>query len=811
MRWLNYIKVSLRTLFLHRSFSLLTLVGLAVGIAMSMLVLQFVFYQTSFDNFYRNPDDIFRVVTHGHLSDEPLGAALVPMVLGPTLDKYPEVEVLTRVVPLSEKLVKSEFAESYESNIVFADSVFFQVFDRPFLLGDSPSSLTDTKGAAISASAAKRFFGSKNPVGRSFELDDTTAFTVKAVFKDVPANSHFKYDIVLPFENLLDRMKVSYGDDFPKSMKSWFVLSGYAYFRRAPGVGMDSLENNINAEADQLMNPELLEAFGEMNRTDLNFVFQQIRHIYLFSDLDFEIGQVTNPVYVFIFLAVAIFILAVTAVNFINLTIARAIPRFKEVGVRRVFGARRSQIITQFFVESVFFSFLSLFFGLVLVELFGPYFYGLVHLDLATSVYREQLNILWVLGITFFVGLLSGSYPALFFSGFPSYNIFKGKIGLNKRGIKLRGFLVFLQVVVAVMVLTIALGMHRQLRLIDRADLGFNRDNLFMIERTGLLKEKTDSVIGALMRVDGVESVVKLYKKPGENISLISFYHGGDTSRVFLFGVHYVDCRLFDALDVKLLQGDPFDLHDCSDSTRVLINATGARMLNLDSVNGEYLESVSRSRDRTRLNVVGVLEDVYFENLKQELRPTIYLPATSEKVPENLLIRYKGGDFEGVKGRVLSEWNHLIPGTPFHVAPFSEHIASFYDEDRRYSGIADAFALLALFIASLGLIGMVSFILGYRKNQMQIRKLAGASTDSILWNTFKGYFFSVVLGVVLSVPLSIMLLKIWLRTFSFNFGLNLFCFLGPAILVVVMALVIAAIGGSLLLRRASMGIGQVSL
>ncbi len=791
MRWFNYIKVALRTLILHRRFSLLTLIGMSVGIAMGLLVLQYVFYQFSFDTYYSNPGDIYRVTSTGHLSSEELGAAVVPVILGPTLEKYSQVEVLTRVVPAPEMLVKSPFNEAYQTEVVFADRHFFEVFDRPFLLGDSAACFPDSACAIISSSAASRFFGQNNPLGQTIQLDDSTTFTVKAVFEDVPPNSHFKYSIVLPFSFVLNRMKVRHGDDYQKTVNSWFTLSGYAYFRKSAGANMDSLRHQFNADADLLMEPEIMETFGSKTRANLDFRFQPLRHIYLFSDLDFEIGATTNAVYVFLFLAVALFILGITAVNFINLTMARATIRFKEVGVRRVFGARRTHIVFQFFTESVVFTFMALFLGLVLVELSMPSFNRLFQIQLKVPGYRDQMSILWILANIFFVALLSGSYPALYFSGIHPRTIFRGVAVRKKKSVSLRGFLVMLQVFVAVSVITIALGMQRQLGYIHHADLGFDTGGLYIIERTGVLADKTDSVIDALKKVDGVEQMVKLYRKPGENIPLISFYHADDTSRAFLLGVQYVDCHLFEAIGVDVISGQSPGKGDCADSTRVLINQTGARLLNIGEVAGEYIKTVSRSGEHERLEIAGVVPDVHFESLKQPLRPTIFVPVTSKEEAQNLLVKFNRTDIEGVEAKMMPVWRHYAGDAPFVVSPVAARIAAFYDEDTRYSNIATSFAVLALFIAALGLIGMSSFILGFRQNEMILRKVSGAPVPAILGHIFRGYFMYVLLGVLLSISVSNVFLKMWLSTYTYNFGLNLFCFLIPAILVSAIALIIA--------------------
>lgn len=810
MRWINYIKISLRTLFLHRGFSLITLVGLSVGIAMGIMVLQYAVYQTTFDNHYETPDNIFRVISTGHLSNEELEAAVVPMVLGPELAKFPGVESLTRLVPASEMLVKSDFYEAYESEVIFGDSNVFRVFNRPFIQVDTTHNPADSSSVFLSRSAVLRYFGENNPLGRKLEFNDSTIFTVQGVFEDVPSNSHFKYDFVLPFSFVLERMKQHYGKEYSDAMNRWFFLSGYTYFRKTNEIHEDALQSQFNAKADSLMEDEILSSFGDKGKANLDFVFQPLRSIYLFSNLEFELGENANPVFVFIIFMVAVFILGVTAVNFVNLVISRASVRFKEVGVRKIFGAGSSQIASRFFIESIFFSFLALFIGLVIVELLMPWFNRLFQEGLSVPGYLDQLNIFWILGITLFVGLLSGSYPAHYFSGIHPLSLFRDTFSVSKRGFILRGLLVTLQIFVAALIATIAMGMHHQMNFIRQFDPGFNAENLFLIERTRVLESKTDSLINSLEQVEGIDEVVRLYNKPGENVSLVSFYHGGDTSNIHLLSVYYVDCDFFDALGVEVLRGKALNAGDCADSSMVLINESGANMLGMDSLKDQYIETVSTSAGSERFHITGVVPDVYFSTLKEPLRPAVFVPVTKPETSQSILISVYRKDMPWIKKVAEPVWERFVPGVPFLLTPVTERISSFYKGDIRYLRIAQAFSLLALFIVLLGLIGLVSFILEFRRKEMVILKLSGAPGHSVFFQIFKGYFGYVTMGVLLSLPFSFKILNMWLGTYAFHVGINWFVFFLPILLLITMAVLIALAAKTIRLRMLMRNIRFVS-
>ncbi|WP_291862292.1 ABC transporter permease, partial [Marinilabilia sp.] len=363
MRILNYIKISLRTLFLHRGFSLLTLMGLSVGIAMSIFVLEYVFYQFSFDKHYDRYQDIYRVITTGNMENEKVNAALSPMVLASRLQQYPQVESVTRVVDGAEVPVYSEYGTSFESEILYADSSFFDVFSKTFLLGSPRGCLSDSSCVVISRSAASRLFGDRNPLDEEIRINKGRKYKVKGVFEDVPQNSHLQYDFILPFSVMEQQLRDYYGDSYSRMIESWFSLVSYTYVKMVPGLDTHSLEESFAGDIRSEMEEEDMAIFSGERKTNLEFSFQRLDHVYLFSNQDFEIGKTTNKAYVFIFLGVAFFILLVTAFNFMNLTTARALERAREAGVRRLFGARRFHLAGQFVSEAVLFSLVALFFG----------------------------------------------------------------------------------------------------------------------------------------------------------------------------------------------------------------------------------------------------------------------------------------------------------------------------------------------------------------------------------------------------------------------------------------------------------------
>jgi len=803
MRIWNYIVISFRTLFLHRGFSLLTLIGLSVGIAMSIFVLKYVLFQFSYDRHFEDAENIYRVVSKGEMENEAVNVALSPMIVASRLKDFPEITDVTRVLYTPEKPVRSNYAKAFESEIVFGDSTFFSIFSRPFLLGGTESWCVDSTGIMISQSVASGLFGSRNPLGEPVVINETDTFRIIGVFQDVPENSHLKFGIVLPFYVLEKELHAFYGDgNYSEVMKSWFSLITYIYCKVDPGVDVSDLARRFNAEIEPDINRQREALFDPISKTFLNFSFQRLTDIYLFSSSDFEIGETANALYVFIFLGIAFFILFVTAFNFMNLTTSRALDRVREAVVRRVFGARRHSLMVQFISESVLFSFIALFLGLVLVELLLPFFGNLFNVDFLGMDYRGQINIGWVVVITLFVGVLSGIYPALVFSRINPVHLQERNNRLSSYpGLWLRGPLVFLQVFVAVLLCSLSIGMWRQMHFVKNYDLGFNSENLMLVEGARYLGKDIDSVVTQIRGIKGISHVSKMYADPGDPVAIMSFNLLGDNSKNYFLSVYYVDCTLFETLQAEMIDGAV----SCDDTSRVLINEASAALLNIEEAKGQVLQAeMPGAVDTVDLHISGIVKNIYLSSLKNPLRPAIFISTKNSSVPGNILVRYAGVDRRYVYSRIKKVWDDVGTSAPFTAGPILNKVNSFYREDYRYSSLATAFAVLLVIMASLGMTGLVSFLISTRRNNYFLRKIMGFSDYKNAVKLFAGYMWFVLAGVLLSLIISRKLLYLWMETFSAHASDNNFCFFIPALLLSSLALGIASFGTVKLRRQMSL-------
>lgn len=792
MRIISYIKISLRTLFLHRGFSLLTLLGLSVGIAMSIFVLEYVFYQFSFDKHYERSEDVYRIVTKGRMENETVNAALAPMMLASRLDEYPSVEAVTRIIDVTEKTIHSNYATSFESDMLYADSAFFKVFSRPFLMGEVSGCLSDSSGVVISRSAATRLFGNRNPLGEELKINQDQTFVVKGVYQDVPENSHLQYDFVFPFSVVENQLRKYYGDGYSRMIESWFSLVCNVYVKLEPQTDAAVLEHELAADIRPEMEEEDRGLFSGALKTDLHFVFQRLDHIYLFSDQDFEIGKTTNPAYVFIFLGAAFFILLVTAFNFTNLTTARALDRAKEAGVRRMFGAKRFHLAGQFISESVLFSLMALFLGLVMVELLLPLFNQLFLIDFFDRSYRQSLDFPVVLIVALAVGMLSGIYPAYVFSRIKAYHLQSGYTKFSAYpGLWVRGVLVMVQVFVAVFVASTAIGMYRQLSFVNEKDPGFEIENLGLLERARHLGGKTDSVVHVIRNMDGVENLSKLYFNPGEPVSIMSFSHTLDSSKLYLFEVYPVDSSFFSTMGIEILEGSV----DLMSGRQIAVNEMAAQVLGAQDVVGEKIITVAReARDQSEFEIRGVVADIVTAGWKNPVRPAVFVPAGKEDLPVSFAIRVRPDDWRNVGNALYQLWNHADTGVPFRAVSFTEKADSFYQEDYRYMTLALAFAVLVVIITTLGMTGLVSFLLATRQQGLLLRRITGFPDFHNIRTLFSGFFVFVAIGIFLALPVSLEMLGDWSRTFTVQYQTDYFCFLLPSVLMFSIAIGLATAG-----------------
>ena len=797
MRWTSFIKVAVRNILLHRGFSLVSLIGLSFGIALAFLVLAYVNYETSYDTDYPQSENIYRLISHGRIGDDTISSALTPLPLMAVAADYPGVEACTRMVPGASKLVKSDFASFKEDHFFYVDSGFFNVFRIPLFLGERTHVFQDTNAVVISRSVSRRYFGTRNPVGEQLTLDNGWKLTVSGVFYDLPQNTHLQVDFIANWQLALQRMKTAYQKDFDDWNQNWFALNTYTYLRINESLSPDTLNSYLQQRTSLLSRQQIERMSGglvnpDLEKMDVNTTLQPITEIHLNQGLDHEIQKGASSAYVSVFTAIALFILIITAINFMNLTTARASRRFREVAVRKTFGAGRRHLIWQFFIESILFCFLALGLALVMMELFFSRFSQLFDIHMGEGAFIQHIDFGWVVLITLLVGIIAGSYPSFFFSGLHSPAILKGQVRPGRSGIIVRGILVAFQICISVALMSVSMAMQGQLQFVRKAPQGYDPENLLAIERAYALGNRADSVKRVMMTSEAVEGISSVLYLPGQETSIMSFKNVTDTSQVVLLATNMVDSMFFETIGAGLIKGRLFSAGDIHDSSRVIINESAAHLLgftNLENCKLEVIGSGLGSEEAMVLEVIGIVNDIHFESLKQPVRPMVFIQPEPGVRMEHLLIKFREGeDAVGIK-TVEAIWKNTLPDEPFGYFKLSENIERFYREEVRFARIGGVLAFLSVIFAILGLIGMVSFVVHSKIKTMRVSRILSASQPIILMGTFRGVSAYVFAGIFSSLLISPFVINYWLSGFYYSFQPSGLCLVVPLIAMSIISMV----------------------
>ena len=806
MRILNFIKTFFRNILLHSGFSLLTLFGLSIGIAMSLLVLIYVYYESNYDRHWPHTEQIFRLYSYGEISGEAIKSAVTPQPLAGVVAQAEDVEAVVRLVPGARKLVAGSFNRSLESDFFYADPDFFEIFDLTFLEGDPHSALRDSAAVVLTRSTALRLFGEEKVKGALLTVEDSSVFRVSAVVEDVPANSHFSFDFLASWPEVEARLRKHPEDERAGMIDNWLHLNSYTYLKAKTNVNVSQLGREVAALTVQEVEQQIAASFsgrgeGE-GRIAINFGLQSVSAIHLHSQLDNEPRERASSLYLYIFTAIAIFILLVTAVNFMNLTTAKAARRYKEVAVRKYFGAGRRMLIMQFLTEAVAFSFLALFLALVLVEWLLPVFNAMFQIRMSVADFIREPDTIWILVLTMSLGVLSGSYPALFFSGLKPWSALNGNMRVSRLGLVLRGLLISFQTALALVLLVLTLGMAWQLHFLQRSSHGFQEEDALVVEWGGTDTEGLLELKEGLLQRSEVDKVGLAQFVPGDDPTVVSFRWEGDSTRVLLLALNYVDEGFFEALGAELTAGRWWNAGpDSSGAAEAVISASALRLLEQSGAQQQFLEMIggrSTARDY-RFKVVGVVADIAFSGIKGEARPMVFVPDREAARSEHLIIRLNTAP--GAVNAVQEVWREQAPGRTMHYSSLAALKEGFYAEEQRFAHIAVMFALLALVLMVFGLIGMSAFLLQYHQKQLFIRKVLSAGFKDLLAYSLRDYWLFLAGGMALGLPAAAFVLQFWLAGFSRIFVLPFYAYILPVLLMLMLAFVVAWITGGREIRK----------
>jgi ABC-type antimicrobial peptide transport system permease subunit len=765
----NYIKIALRNIIRHKSYSFINIAGLAIGMACCFLIILWVQDELSYDKFHKNADNIYRVAGEGQYSDGSVDKfAVTPEALAAALKKeYPEVIYSTKISRTRGGLFKYDDNSFYEKSVVYADEFFFRIFEFPFIKGDAKIALSNPYSIVITKDIANKYFGTDDPIGKTIIYNNTYNLSVTGIIENIPHNSHLKFDFFIPMKIYKD-ICTSSGLIFDE----WNTYGYYTFLLLQKNIQFKTVNKKISRYLDKR---------SDDNTTTL--FLQSLTKIHLYSDLTADIGGRGDIKYVYIFSIIALFVLIIACVNFMNLATARSSMRAKEIGIRKVAGAHKSNLIKQFLGESIFISFIALIFAIVLVELLLPAFNNLSGKILTLSITNNIYIIFVLILITIVTGLFSGSYPAFFLSSFKLIATLKGSAVKTRRSFSLRKILILFQFAITIILLVGTIDVYKQLNYMRNKKLGYEKENIIYIPIRGDLKQKYESMKNDLLsKVDVLHVAITSQLPTGSTLSTSGSidWEGRNPEDEVLMNVASVDHDYIDTFKLKIIMGRNFSKKFSTDSSAgFILNEAAIKAMGIESPIGKQF-----SLWGTKGAIIGVVKDYHFDSLHKEIEPLIL--AILPDLYSDICIKIKSDNISNTIGELNSIWEKYVPEYPFEYHFLDESLDNLYRVEDRIGTVFKYFTVIAIIISCLGLFGLASFTTEQRTKEIGIRKVLGATIPNILFLITKDFTAWVLMANIVAWPVAYYAMHRWLQNFAYrtNIGISTFIFSATVALLI---------------------------
>jgi putative ABC transport system permease protein len=760
----NYMKIAFRNLLRNKGYSLINIAGLAIGMACCILILLWVQDELSYDGFHENTENIHRVICSGTWAGVTEKFVVTPAPVGPALkEHFAGIIRFTRYEFFSNLLFETDDKKIVEDHISPADPDFFQMFSFPFLYGDPKTALNDRHSVVLTKNTAQKYFGDENPVGKTMTLGGKHLLTVTGVVETIPRNTDFYFHIIIPFELL---------EDMGTEIDDWERFSYHTYVELTNGsqsVTDDALTAFYRTKVDG----------GE----EIEFHLQPLKEIHLYSNYIGERDKIGDIRYVYLFSLIASVILVIACINFMNLTTAKSAKRAKEIGMRKVVGAHRWNIINQFLGESVVMAMMAVILAVVIVEFALPEFNHLASKDLSLDFSKNLSLLLGLLGIALFTGIVSGSYPALFLSSFKPVIVLKGTIvsAAKSRHI-LRKVLIVSQFSLSIILIICTLVAHQQINFMKNKKLGFNQEHLLCIDLKGDSRDNYQSLKTELLQYSNVVSVTTASNRPFHGSSAIVWEGENNDREVQLFFIS-ADHDYLKTFGLGLEDGRFFSPEFPSDSGNYVLNQAAVKAMGFDQPLGQQIEIFEGTGKGT---VIGVVKDFHFQTLNNEIEPLALF--IYKDIYRHLFVKIKPDDIPATLAFMEKTWNKFETHYPFEYEFLDEDFDSLYRSEMRISTIFNYATILAIFISCLGLLGLAAFVSEQRTKEIGIRKVLGASVAGIVQLLSREFAVLVAISNVIAWPIAYYATTLWLQEFAYRTTVGWALFAASGALALIIAL-----------------------
>jgi putative ABC transport system permease protein len=770
----NYLKSALRNITRNKFYSVLNILGLSIGLISTIFILLYIQDELSFDKYNKNYKRIYRLESDFRISEKHDKFAVTSVPIAPAMKiEYPEIEQYARIVDNGNMFIRYKNKEFYEKKIYSADSSYFKVFTCEFLKGSPDNALTEPNTMVVTESFAKKYFGEANPLGEVLRDGDNMNYKITAVIKDLPGNTHLTYDALTSMATIA---KV-YGKDQFNSLKpeAFWNVGIYSYILLKPNADIKNIHAKFPA-----FNKKYMEPLGKQINADFKLITTNLADIHLSTkNLEGDLPRGSMS-YVYIFSFVALFILLIASINYMNMATSRSANRAKEVGIRKVLGAFRAQLSRQFLSESVLLAFISLIISLAFIQLLLPLFNELSDKHLTFGVFSNPFIFIGIIAITLVVGLISGSYPAFYLSSFMPARVLKGKIDSGRNSGYLRKTLVVFQFVISIMMIIGTLTVSRQLRYMKTKDLGFDKGNIVVAEiQDTVFVKKIPAFREELLQNPAIEAVSASTGVPGKIRSIqVMRVENGSKMQELALNNFQIDYDYIPLMKMKLVKGRNFDKNMGTDLKEgVIINETAAKKLGWgDNALGKKIQygiELDGTADRNT-KVIGVVKDFNYASLHNKIEPIVMF--LTKRPGFALNIRIKPENKPAALDFIKSVWGKYGVKNPFEYYFLDQNFDESYQAEAKLNKIFTVFSVISIFIALLGLLGLASFTAERRTKEIGIRKVLGSSLMEIANMFYKEFTLLIVVAFIIGTPIAFYALGLWLQQFAYHVNQTWFIF-----------------------------------
>jgi putative ABC transport system permease protein len=782
----NYLKIAFRNLWKNKGFSAINIFGLASGLAICLLILFYVNNKLGYDRYNTKANRIYRIDGDLQFGGNHFVLAQVPDPMGAALKQdFPQVEQYVRFRGHGGIMVKKGNQNIEEDKVIYTDSTLFSVFTLPMIQGDPATALTQPNSVVITESTAQKYFNSTDVVGKTLTIGDTGNYKITGVIKDVPKQSHFHYDFFISM----------YGQLSPYEMNQWTSNNFNTYIVLKKGADPEALSSQLNGFVMKYVAP----VFQSMNITPeqfakqgnyLHYTLTPLEKIHLYSNKSGELEANGNIQYVYIFSLIAFFILLIACVNFMNLSTARSANRAKEVGVRKVLGSMRKNLVTQFLSESILISFISLVVALVIAALLLPYFNQLSGKDMTLDLFLRPWLLPAAVLLMMVVGLIAGSYPAFYLSSFKPVQVLKGKLAKGFKSSWLRSGLVVFQFCISIILVIGTLVIYQQLNYIRNKDIGFDRSHVLIIKNTDVLGKQAKVFADEVKKLNGVENATMSGYLPTagwRSDSPLFPDVNADVKSAVSTQIWKVDENYIPTLGMKMVKGRNFSTDFPTDSSAIIINEAAAKLFGFtDPLNKAlYYMNDFPKKDLTKYHIIGVVKNFNFNTLREEVTPLCFLYQSQNG---SVAFRIHSANIPNLVSMIQDKFKSLAPEQPFSYSFMDDDFNKIYSNEQRMGGISITFSVLAILIACLGLLGLITFAAEQRAKEIGVRKVLGANAGDIVSMLSKDFLKLVLVASLIAIPIAWLAMNKWLQGFAYRINISWWILAIAALLAVLIAL-----------------------